>query len=186
MKLLKQSIRYLELSMHNLEIGPGDSGGLYGFYTLNIVAPATYVCAWGKALPISDNTYDLVYSSHCIEHVPWYNVKMALSEVYRILVPGGRFEVHTVNFQYIVQCYLDRVRGDGWTCNDKISDAMEWVSGRVFAYEKGPENWHKSLFDYSYLCGLLEKAGFKDVGHGESPRGQDHGAINLSIKGMKL
>lgn len=38
-------------------------------------------------LPFEDNSFDLVYSSHVLEHIPDQN--KALSEIYRVLKPGG-------------------------------------------------------------------------------------------------
>src|SRR3546814_8904722 len=51
------------------------------------------------ALPISfeDETFDEVYSSHCIEHVDWWLVEKTIAEWVRILKPGGLIEVHTLD-----------------------------------------------------------------------------------------
>jgi len=43
----------------------------------------------GKTLPFDGNTFDTVISNQVLEHVP--NVGQALSEISRILKPGGRF-----------------------------------------------------------------------------------------------
>ncbi len=43
--------------------------------------------------PVEDESIELVYSSHTIEHIPDEAAKMAFSEAYRILVPGGVFRV---------------------------------------------------------------------------------------------
>lgn len=38
-------------------------------------------------LPFEDNSFDMVYSSHVLEHIP--NLEKALQEIYRVLKPGG-------------------------------------------------------------------------------------------------
>ncbi len=38
-------------------------------------------------LPFEDNSFDMVYSSHVLEHIP--DQQMALKEIYRVLKPGG-------------------------------------------------------------------------------------------------
>lgn len=40
-----------------------------------------------KNLPFSDSTYDLVFASHVLEHIP--NDKKAIQEIRRILKPDG-------------------------------------------------------------------------------------------------
>jgi SAM-dependent methyltransferase len=40
-----------------------------------------------QALPFADSTYDIVYASHVLEHVP--DDGRALAEIHRILAPGG-------------------------------------------------------------------------------------------------
>lgn len=38
-------------------------------------------------LPFTDNSFDMVYSSHVLEHIP--DQQKALNEIYRVLKPGG-------------------------------------------------------------------------------------------------
>ena len=52
-----------------------------------------YVYDAGKPLPFEDNTFDLVYASHVLEHIPWYKVEEVVKEWVRILKPGGVLEV---------------------------------------------------------------------------------------------
>jgi len=42
-----------------------------------------------RGLPFEDNCFDVVYSSHYIEHLSEYNAKFVLKEAHRILKPGG-------------------------------------------------------------------------------------------------
>ena len=39
------------------------------------------------ALTFANNSYDFIYCSHVLEHIP--NDKKAISEIYRVLKPGG-------------------------------------------------------------------------------------------------
>jgi SAM-dependent methyltransferase len=68
---------------------------------LNIGAGQTYIPGFknidisldlGKdKLPFEDNSVDLIFSYHCLEHIPDY--LFALSEIHRVLKHGGRFLV---------------------------------------------------------------------------------------------
>jgi SAM-dependent methyltransferase len=46
--------------------------------------------------PLPDSEFDLVYSSHCLEHL--YNPIQAIEEIHRILKPKGRFILKVPHF----------------------------------------------------------------------------------------
>ena len=144
----------------------------------------TYRARWGsEPLPIDDAAYDVVHASHVIEHIPWYDVRGACDEVYRILRPGGVFEVHTVDFERVMSVALNHGEGDGWTCGGRVRTLMDWVNARVFAYERdGENNWHKSLFTLEYLTDILIGCGFVSV-IPCSPN--HHGVIDLAVRAYK-
>lgn len=174
----------------NLEIGPGDCPLTGEWDTLDAqpVVPVTYIAQWGlERLPIPNNRYNLIFSSHAIEHVPWYRTEHALLEVYRILKPGGSFEVWTVDFAVVVQSYLKQEWAGDWDCGGRVQHWMQSIAGRTFAYEKqgNPYMWHKALFDRPYLKWCLKSVGFLLVGDLEKSRGHDHGIINLGVWATK-
>lgn len=163
--------------MKILEIGPGTidakSKVFPGADTLDgVVGEPTYTAVWGQEkLPIADNTYDLVFASHVLEHVPWYRVNFALTEVLRILKPKGQVELYVPDFEWIVRSYKNRKCGDNWRVFNPDSDYMTWVNGRIFTYGPDateliselrpiPQTHHKSVFDFRYLECCLYKAGF--------------------------
>lgn len=162
-----------------LEIGPGLASGRSAHFpdgdTLDVQGEnPTYRAPWGaEPLPIPDNTYDLVFASHVLEHIPWYRAVTALREVYRILKPGGELEVYVPDFAYIVQCYLDRKCGDSWRVFNEAGGWMTWVNGRIFTYGADavellsperpiPQSHHKCMYDEPYLIARLIDAGFPE------------------------
>lgn len=173
-----------------LEIGPGEFPLGDGWETADCVQRPglTHLCDWSsERLPVDDGTFELVYTSHAIEHLPWYRIEHALGELFRVLVPGGSVEIWTVDFSYLVRRYLERRAGDGWRRCNPEGDPMKWLAGRVFGYGS-PENWHRSLFDWPYLRDCLRGAGFRPVERidaTERPRGYDHGQINLGVRAFK-
>ena len=44
-------------------------------------------------MPFEDNSIEKVYASHFIEHIPQDRVIWFFNEIYRILIPGGKFEI---------------------------------------------------------------------------------------------
>ncbi|MBW2998221.1 methyltransferase domain-containing protein [Candidatus Woesearchaeota archaeon] len=178
--------------MKKLEIGP-EPGKRIGddWQTLDLIPDynADVIADINKPLDmIEDNTYDLIYASHILEHVPWFKSVNVLKELFRILKPGGIVEIWVPDFEKIVQTYKEKRIKDSWFMKNPEHDFMQWVNGRIFAHDREESNiynWHKSLYDESHLRNCLEKAGFKDLKRLEKPRALDHGWINLGMSGMK-
>ena len=183
-----------------LEIGPGVSR-LNSFETLNIIdgKEVDYITDISQKLPFADNTFDLIYASHVIEHVPWFLQKQLFIELHRVIKPGGSLEIWVPDFGKILEvanAYIQKGENntdkDGWYRFNDDKDVLTWVNGRIFTYGDGTANpmsfnWHRCVFTFGYLKQLLSNAGFVTIEameHNEI-RGVDHGWINLGIKATK-
>jgi len=183
-----------------LEIGPGKNR-IPGFETLNIVngRQVDYVCDASKRLPFPDNTFELIYASHILEHVPWYQTEAALREWVRVLKKDGVLEVWVPDGLKICQAFVDAelhdnnyIELDGWYRFNPEKDPCKWAAGRLFTYGDGTgntshPNWHRAVFSTRYLELLFMKAGLTQIRVMDSNevRSVDHGWINLGIKGTK-
>ena len=149
---------------------------------------------------IKDETYDLVYMSHVLEHVPWYLVITVLKEIKRILKPGGSIEVWVPDFNKFVFMYITKQPQLDWPLSPEHSEfnpsknILTWLNMRLLGGFKdkkygfgkqGSECWHKTLFDYQHLGNCLLSVGFKNIKQLNVPRGYDHGFINLGMGGIK-
>lgn len=155
--------------------------------TVDCVPGANFRAQWGtEPLPFEPESYDEVYASHTLEHVPWFKTRVALLDVFKVLKSGGRFEVWVPDFNYIVDCYLKRRCGDGWRRYNEDGNPMLWTNGRIFTYGPGEENWHRAVFDAVHLRDCLESTGFIDVARiPRRMRGISHGAIDLGMIARK-
>ena len=186
--------------VRRLEIGPGPKR-VPGFETINIVwgEDVDYIGDVSKQLPFSSETFDLIYASHVLEHIPWYQVPSVLKEWVRILKPGASIEIWLPNGLLIAQTFVNAELGienkideDGWYKFNEKRDPCIWANGRIFSYGDGTglknnPNWHMSFFSPRYLSDLLSECGLVDVeelNHAEV-RGYDHGWINLGMRGYK-
>lgn len=172
--------------MKALEIGPGQRPVDKTWDTLDMVGKPT--CLHDVRvlpLPLPGNTYDLVYMSHILEHVPWFQTLDLLKEVLRILKAEGTVEIWVPDFEKIVKAYLNRKPGDSWFKFNPNKDFMTWINGRLFTYGPGEENWHRATFDESFLREQLKQAGFRHTSRLKHPRGYDHGVINLGVVAVK-
>jgi SAM-dependent methyltransferase len=192
--------RNQRLRIRRLEIGPGLTR-IPGFETLNVTwSPITdYVVDASAHLPFDDNTFEVIYASHVLEHIPWYLTDQVLREWCRILKHGGRLEVWVPDGLRICKALVDyeisgenRISEDGWFRFNAERDPCKWAAGRLYSYGDGtgaPQspNWHRSVFTPRYLKTLLEQMGLVDVRQLKSQdvRGYDHGWINLGMGGVK-
>jgi len=189
--------------MKVLEIGPGTKDGksinFEGAITLDPGCPkADFNSDWGQEpLPFKSDSFDLVFASHVLEHIPWYRTNYALSEVFRVLRKGGEVEIYVPDFSYIVACYKHKMCGDHWRVFNEDADFMTWVNGRLFTYgpdakelisEKRPilGTHHKAAFDSPYLVKKLAEVGFSSVKALSTRRnGKAHSVVEAGALGVK-
>jgi SAM-dependent methyltransferase len=183
--------------MRRLEIGP-NKGRLPGFETLDMVkGPLVDHVADCRNTRLPDASFDLVYSSHVIEHVEMSDVERTIAEWARILKPGGWLEVHTVDAHRLMKALVVLEETGEWT-----GPAPEWrkelTRGEPYLFTACRLlNWpkdgsifqlHRALITPGYLRQCFERAGLVDLAPltREDARGSRHSAwINLGLKGMK-
>ncbi len=191
-----------------LEVGPGPNPLSYldkAWDSLDIVDRAGLT--WKGDNPnnpfdfMPTESYDIIYASHVLEHVAWYHTITWLKGAFKTLTPGGQIEIWVPDMKKIFSVYEAKGIPDGWntpqylTPEDRLGfdklpkpfNFFQWMNGRTFAYaENGQEcNFHKAMFDATYLEMCLKEAGFKDIKILDKPRGYDHGYINLGMSGIK-
>lgn len=59
-----------------------------------------------EPLPFQDNQFDVVYTSHFVEHIPRSKVSEFLSECHRVLKPNGIIRIVVPDFENIAREYL--------------------------------------------------------------------------------
>lgn len=62
-----------------------------------------------NGLPYGDNTFDIVYSSHYIEHIPKSELSNFLQECNRVLKPNGLIRLVLPNFENIAREYVKNI-----------------------------------------------------------------------------
>lgn len=171
---------------HFLEIGPGENSLGKDWDAMDMVyRPHVNIQHDARKFPypIPNRTYSIVYMSHILEHIPWFQTKECLTEVKRILRPGGTIEIWVPDLAKLIEGFLNPslIEKDGWYKHNPNKDPTIWLNGRLFTYGPGEENWHRAAFTREYLTQCLAEAGFVDMFPLEKPRGYDHGWINLGV-----
>jgi predicted SAM-dependent methyltransferase len=106
-----------------------------------------------EQLPMfGDNSVDLIYSCHVLEHFRRAEVAGVLAEWFRVLRPGGVLRTAVPDFEKLVEVY--RATGD-----------LSLVIGPLVGRQDYLYNFHYSVFDFAALKRALEAAGFVEVHH---------------------
>jgi predicted SAM-dependent methyltransferase len=101
----------------------------------------------------ADGTYDLVYASHVLEHFGRDEVQNVLKEWFRITAPGGVLRLAVPDFAAVVSLYAQ----------EGLRDGKSGLVGLVCGGQRNEYDYHKIIFDESFLTSLLKSVGFTDV-----------------------
>ncbi len=144
----------LRRRLRRLHLGCGDKH-LPGFFHIDIV-DGPHVDHAGHVDDlrfIPDDTTELIYACHVLEHFGRYEVVPTLREWYRVLAPGGVLRLAVPDFAAVVETY--RTLG--------LEDGRNGLVGLVCGGQRTPYDYHKVIFDKPYLTRLLHEAGFAVV-----------------------
>jgi len=130
-----------------------------------------------KPLPFPDNSINVIYSSHLLEHLYLENAKELLKECYRALKPNGILRIVVPNLKAFILKYLEE--SDSNSTKAEVSDSAadklnqrlgfhkpEPLKGNIFykiyTCTKGYHS-HKWLYDSYSLQKYFANAGFREV-----------------------
>jgi len=179
-----------------LEIGPGGDR-IPGFETVNVVygSNVDYVADAGKKLPFASESFDVVYGSHVLEHIPWYRLDAVINEWVRILKKNGDLEIWVPDGYKLAKLLCDIEEGelreewnDGWRPFNEEDNPYKWANGRLlYGARIDYPSWHLSIITPKFLEERLRKSGLIDIElmTKKELRGVDHGWMNLGVRGKK-
>ncbi|NEP88475.1 MAG: methyltransferase domain-containing protein [Okeania sp. SIO2C2] len=110
-----------------------------------------YISLIDNLAPLKDNSVDLIYGSHCLEHFSHCMVSQVLNEWFRVLKEGVILRVSVPDFDLLI----DKYRASGNNINKIIYPLM---GGQDYKF-----NFQMTVFNQSNLKLLLKKIGFKEV-----------------------
>ena len=143
-----------------LELGAGKKGNDV-WTTIDCNLSSDIFWDLRNGIPFSDNSIDLIYTSHMFEHIPFKELKNLIKECHRCLKKGGSLSVCVPSAGYYINAYINKKRyrpaGTGWEgglCEtDSFIDQINQI-----AYMGGQ---HKYMFDEENLIKILKICGFK-------------------------
>lgn len=100
---------------------------------------------------LPDNSIEVIYNCHVLEHFKRKEVDHVLKEWHRILKPGGLLRIAVPDFEKICEIY-------------QLYKSLDMVIGALFGRGDYLYNIHYNVFDMDNLKKSLEMAGFENVG----------------------
>jgi SAM-dependent methyltransferase len=117
-------------------------------------------------LPIADNSIELLYCSHVLEHLTLAELRLSLHNCYRYLQPGGVFRFVLPDLEYMAQQYVNSNKPDAAVKfmrvtlmgienrqRSLLSFLREWLGG----------SHHLWMWDYKSLSHELSDVGFQNI-----------------------
>jgi len=112
---------------------------------------------------IPNETADLIYMSHVLEHVGHREAPKALREMLRILKSGGVLRLSVPDFDLMLQIYEA-------TGRNVLAIEQPLMGAQDYEF-----NYHKTLFNSDRLRAMLLDAGFHDVQRWDPAQVAHHG-----------
>ena len=116
-----------------------------------------FVANFEEPLPIQSDEWDACLSQFVLEHLSWRKVRGFISEIFRILKPGGRVIIVTANTE--AQFEWIKNNPEGWDNQDIFDSA----SNIIFASQDYEYNYHKNYMSPDIVHKLFQDAGFVDI-----------------------
>ncbi len=120
-----------------------------------------------RRLPFADQSVDVVYFSHVLEHLYLDEGRRLLMECHRILKPGGIIRVLVPDTEYFLKNYLSKASakevGACMELNERLGYRLLTGRGNMLRrlYAAAADfHTHKFMYDRQYLAECLSQVGF--------------------------
>lgn len=102
--------------------------------------------------------FDGIFSEHVLEHIYPDDARRLLSELFRILKPGGVIRITVPDLAKYVRYYTGHLHED-----EGLEFSKRFNTGCAAIRSLTQDFFHVALWDFSELRDALSKAGFRDV-----------------------
>jgi predicted SAM-dependent methyltransferase len=178
----KARAKYAAASNLKLHVGCG-SNYKQGWVNIDLFNPTADVALdLRERLPFSDESVSLIYSEHVLEHFEYpRDVRHILQECYRVLEPGGVFNVGVPDHGVVATAYATRdtsffqERRLRSYLRDGDTTLMHHIN-----YNFRQDGLHKYSYDEETLRQILERVGFEEIERRSFDPSLDSAKRNLS------
>jgi len=138
--------------MIKLHLGCGNML-LKDWVNCDLYNPNAEVKCDAKEIPYEDETVDVIYNCHLIEHFDFFEAFVVLKEWYRVLKKGGVLVTETPDMFASCKKFIEASEEDRINVLYSHFFAKPWIDGEV----------HKFLYTEQQLRWTLEKSGFSNI-----------------------
>lgn len=126
-----------------------------GFFHVDaLAAPHVDLVGPVERLPMfPDESVELIYASHLLEHFSRKEYLLVLQEWYRVLKRSGVLRLAVPNFAACAQLYHEQ----------GLQDGLTGLVGLIVGGQRDQYDFHKMVFDEPLLTRGLKSVGFRDV-----------------------
>ena len=141
-------------NMKRLHLGCGGKF-IPGFYHVDIQSypHVDQICSVDKLAFVADDTVELIYACHVLEHFGRFQIVDVLREWCRVLQSGGLLRLAVPDFAACAAIYYEQ----------GLKDGLSGLVGLVCGGQRDETDFHQMIFDAPLLSGLLLQAGFSEV-----------------------
>jgi predicted SAM-dependent methyltransferase len=97
-----------------------------------------------------DNSVDLIYNCHVLEHFERNKYKNSLKEWFRVLKPNGTLRTLVPDYEKLHELYA-------------LEKNISRIEGVLMGGQINMYDYHYTVFDYNKLERSLKEIGFKDI-----------------------
>ena len=161
--LAKTKIFFDKNKTNRLEIGSGLTAKKDGFATSDLSFKVDYPYDLRLGLPFPNESVDLIYSEHVLEHFSHEDLIFLLKDCCRVLKPSGTFSVAVPNTKIYLDAYLnpnefDYTKYCSYDFGLSYKSKIDYVN---YIFYMGGE--HRYMFDEDNILLILKDVGFKYV-----------------------
>lgn len=134
-----------------VNLGSGnDTGKEFINVDTQVLPQIHYISDITKLRMFEDDSVDMIYACHVVEHIPRSKLVFTLQEWRRVLKPGGIFRFAVPDFDRLIEVYHG---------ND---NRIEVIESQLMGQD-APYHNHCSIWNKKYAEKILSEAGFHSV-----------------------
>ena len=144
-----------------VHLGPGQSNYINGWINVDANFITAKVDLWSNLLdplPFRNESVDIFYSHHVVEHLPDSHLIFHFQQMFQALRPGGGIRIGAPHMGNACHKYI---QGD-YTWFSDFPDSRKSIGGR-FMNHIFCRGEHLTALDQSYLAEIAEQCGFVDI-----------------------
>jgi predicted SAM-dependent methyltransferase len=151
--------------LNKLEIGIGNSRKKNGFISSDLSFKTDFPYDLRLGLPFPNESIDLIYSEHVLEHFSYDDLIFLLKDCYRVLKPKGIFSLAIPNAKLYIDAYFnsEKFHFQEKYCRYKefklsYRSRLDYVNYIFYM-----DGHHRYMFDEESILIILTDIGFNNV-----------------------